>query len=318
MSSNDTQGHQQPATQIEIDTLITGKIYFVYLITFINQSNMNKILPSVLFLFLASVLSASAQKFDLDKKHLTVEYLILPTNVTLPYFNSYSTDFFADATVVKNLKLKPATINSFFQLDGYKYTKEIAEFNYSIKIDKPQILEENIIEKKETYKNTDGTSKTVIKYIATCVVLIPTTLSIKLIPYGTDVYASHFADNSDPIIYQSYPQLTRANAQTLLNTRVGGIPSDVKDIYIQQLQTEINKLKNACCFGKDSSNIFLLTVNEKDTTKYGTFNTSVSESVIILDNLKYNESIKEAREKMAVILTYWSKSAYAIASSDKH
>ncbi|MGN6645532.1 MAG: hypothetical protein ACTHJT_03285 [Cytophaga sp.] len=262
-------------------------------------------------------ITAQSQQADLDKKKFTVEYLVLPTTSTLSYFDKYSTDFFTDQEVVNNLKLKPATINSFFQLDGYEYTEDVAQFNYSIKIEKAQVLQQNILEKSETIKNVNGTTTIVKRYTATCAAIIPTTLSIKLIPYGTDLYTSVFAGNTDPIVYQSTPQTTRELAQQILNTKTGGIPSCIHSTYIQLLENKIQLLKSTCCFTIDSSKVFLLTINEKDTTQYKKFNDSVMESVIVLQNIKYNIPLDEARRQMEPILAYWSENI-PTNSSAKH
>lgn len=279
---------------------------------------MNKKQLSAFVIFLAYALSAYAQKLDLDKKKFTVEYLTLPTNTTLPYFDKYSADFLVDPLVVKQLQLKPETINSFFKLDGYLYSRENADFNYSIQIEQSKVLEENIITKKETYKNSDGSTKTVIKYIATCVVVVPTTLSFKLVPYGTIIYTSKFADYNDPIVYQSSPQLTYQNGKMLLDTKIGGIPSDAKAEYIQLLTNKVKQLKRDCCFSINSSSAFLLTMNEKDTIRYGTFNKSVLKAVSILSDLKYNKPLDEARKQMAEILKYWSECNRNVSSTEKH
>ncbi len=271
-----------------------------------------------LLLFVISTALLQAQKVDLDKKKFNVEYTDVPTDQTLSYFDTYSTDFFSEQTTLDQLGLSAATINSFFLLEGYSYTKGEAQFNYSISISAPKPLLEGVEEVQQTVSNTDGTSKLVTRYIAIVTYSIPTAIYLKLIPYGTTVYATEFSTSKYPTVYKSAPQETRESAQALVNYKAKGINVYLRDQYLQSLKNEINTLKQTCCFHKQIKPTQLWEINEKSAPELAPFNKEVYKAVSALEKATYNTPLANARTEMAPSLQYWSDHAAATSSVEKN
>ena len=271
-----------------------------------------------LFLLVISAPILQAQKIDLDKKKFNVEYTDVPTDQTLSYFDTYSTDFFSEQTTLDQLGLSATTINSYFLLEGYSYTKGEAQFNYSINISTPKALLEGVQDIQQTVTNADGTSKQVTKYIAIVTYSIPTAIYVKLIPYGTTVYATEFSTSKYPTVYKSAPQETRESAQALVNYKAKGINVYLRDQYLESLKNEINTLKQTCSFHKQIKPTQLWEINEKSAPELAPFNKEVYKAVSILEKATYNTPLDNARTEMAPSLKYWSDHAAAISSVEKN
>lgn len=278
---------------------------------------MNKKILTTALLFLFCTLYITAQKVDLDKRRFETNYAILPTDPTLSYFDSYSVDFFAEQTTLDQIGLSATTINAYFDLEGYVYTKEQAEFNYSISIDKPIPLLEGIEEVQQTVKNSDGTTKVVTMYVAVATYAIPTNLTIRLIPLGTEIYSSTFSTRSVPTVYKSSPQSTRDAAQTILNAKSRGLNSNTLALYSQTLKAEVTKLKQKYCFQSFTSESLLWEIDEKSAPELAPFNKEVNTALAILEKLDKNIPLTSARTEMAPSLTYWSQKAASIQSTEK-
>ena len=274
-----------------------------------------------LFFFLLlsiSIHTVNAQKIDLDKRKFDTEFAILPTDPTLSYFDRYSVDFFTEQATLDQVGISVASINSFFDLEGYVYTKEQAQFNYTIAIQNPIPLLEGIEDFNETVKNADGTTSQVTKYIAVSVCAIPTNISLRLIPYGTDIYSSSFSTRSFPTVYKSAPQSTREAAQAILNPKTKGINSVVLDHYSNSLKAEILKLKRKYCFQTFKSSSLLWEVDEKSAPELAPFNKEVNAALVILQKLTKSTPIENARKEMEPSINYWTEKAKSIQGVEKN
>lgn len=247
-----------------------------------------------------------AQKIDLDKRKFKTEYAQLPTDRTLSYFDTYSVDFFTNQSILDAVGLFPTTINALFDLEGYVYTKEEAQFNYSITIEKPILIVERIENIEQTIKNPDGTRKKVITYVAIASYAIPTTICIKLIPYGTVLYSATFSTSSNPTVYKSAPQTNLPSALSILNAQTKGINTYVTNTYRDALKAEVQKMKNVFCFQTCISSNFLWEVDEKSNPNFSVFNSEVNKCVDLLEKLDKNTPVTDARIQMASSIAYWS------------
>jgi len=259
-----------------------------------------------------------AQKIDLDKRKFNTEYAILPTDPTLSYFDRYSVDFFTEQATIDQIGISTASINSYFDLEGYVYTKEDAQFNYSISIDKPIPLLEGIEDVQQAVKNPDGTTRIATMYVAVSTYSILTHIGLTLIPSGKEVYASTFSSRSTPTVFKSTPQVTREAAQSILNLKSKGINTSLLNVYIKTLTTEVAKLKQKYCFQSFTSSSLLWEINEKNAPELAPFNKEVHSSIAILEKLTKNTPISNARTEMASSLAYWSSKAASIKSSEKN
>lgn len=246
-----------------------------------------------------------AQNIDLDKEKFNTEYTILPTNPTLSYFDTYSVDFFAEQALLDQLLLTTNDINSYFDLPGYVFTKDQAQFNYSISIQRPIEILEMVETIQETYNSTDGNAKYTTKYVAVISYSIPTTISLKLIPYGTVVYTSDFSTAITPTVYRSAPQITAAAAQNMLSFDYKGINVYARSAYKKSLQSEITKMKVQCCFTPFTSTNFFWKINEKKAPEYAPFNTEVSKAISILEKTTKSTSIESMRLELSISMKYW-------------
>lgn len=278
---------------------------------------MTKHFLSATFFFLACISFTNAQKVDLDKRKFETKYAILPTDATLSYFDTYGVDFFAEQTTLDQIGLSATTINAYFNLEGYVYTKEQSEFNYSISIDKPIPLLEGIEDVQQTVKNTDGTTKVVTMYVAVATYAIPTNLSLRLVPLGTEIYSSTFSTRNYPTVYKSAPQATRDAAQSILNAKSKGLNSNTLALYSQTLKAEVTKLKQKYCFESFTSASLLWEIDEKSAPELAPFNKEVNTAIAILEKLDKNVPLTSARNEMTPSLTYWSQKAASIHSTEK-
>jgi len=272
----------------------------------------------ICLLLLTQLFFVQAQKVDLDKRKFETKYALLPTDPTLSYFDTYGVDFFAEQTTLDQLGLSASTINSYFDLEGYVYTKAQAQFNYSISIDKPIALLEGIEEVLQTVKNTDGTSKVVTMYVAVATYAIPTNLSLKLIPEGSVLYSSSFSTRGVPTVYKSSPQTTRDAAQSILNSKSKGLNTNALGLYSQTLKAEVTKLKQKYCFQSYTSASLLWEIDEKSAPELAPFNKEVNTAIAILEKLDKNIPLTSAHTEIIPSLTYWSEKAASIQSTDKN
>jgi hypothetical protein len=279
---------------------------------------MNRISILISIFLTLQINALFAQKIDLDKRKFNTEYAILPTDPTVSYFDHYSVDFFTEQATIDQIGISTASINSYFDLEGYVYTKDDPQFNYSISIGTPFPLLEGIEDIQQTVKNPDGTTRIATMYVAVSTYSIPTHISLILIPSGKEVYTSTFSSRSTPTVFKSIPQATREAAQSILNIKSKGINTSLLDIYTKTLNAEVAQLKQKYCFQSFTSSSLLWEINEKNAPELASFNEAVHSSIASLERLTKNTSISNARTEMASSLAYWSSKATNIQSSEKN
>jgi len=272
------------------------------------------IFAAVLFLF--TIVCAYAQKIDLDKRRFKIEYLELPGNATLSYFDYYSADVFAERSTIEKLKLT-SIISSYLQLEGYIYSEEKAEFSYTISIDKPVVVYETIDPSTSSYKSSDGTYKYITQYTAIIQAAIPTTIYLKLVPYGTVIYTSTFSTVNNPTLFKSTPQDTKEKAQYYLNDSWRGLNTSIREVYLKKLLAEVTHVKETFTFRKVTSSSFLLNIDDKNSPQFTQFNNEVLKAVIALEKLSYKSPIDSVRISLLPTLTYFLNTAQSIQPSDK-
>lgn len=276
---------------------------------------MKRIISStILFLFIT--LCVHAQKVDLDKKKFNIEYLALPGNATLSYFDYYTADVFAEHKTIEQLKLT-TDINSYLQLEGFVYSEEKAEFSYTIGIEKPSVVYQTIDEATSSVKNSDGTYRTVKKYTAILQVSIPTTIYIKLIPYGTVLYTSTFSTINDPTLFKSSQVDSRETAQRYLNDTWKGLNVSIRENYLKKLASEVANVKEQFSFRKVETTSFLIDINDKKAPEFTQFRSEVLKAVSALEKLSYKSPIDSVRMSMLPTLNYFLSTAQSIQPSDK-
>jgi ribosomal protein L2 len=132
--------------------------------------------------------------------------------------------------------LSSIQINSYFDLSGYVYTKDQAQFNYSISIQQPIKILETIEISQQALRNPDGSMKYIATYVAVVSYSIPTT-RLSLIPYGTIIYSIEFSTQYNPTVYRSATKMTLEAAQSILNDYSNGINVYIGSAYEKSLQT---------------------------------------------------------------------------------
>jgi len=259
-----------------------------------------------------------AQKVDLDKRTLNIEYAGLPADPALVSLQSYAAAFNADPVTVDQLGLTPATINAYFKLEGYSYVTSKEDFTYSIAIEKPQVIKESVEEKKQEVKNADGSTKTIVRYIASVNIAIPTTITLKKNSDGSVLYTASFSTVLKPTVFTSGEQESKETAQTFINTKSKGLNLSIRDLYIKALQAEVNKLKQTYDFRKVTVTSLLWKVDVKKAPELSAFNVELEKAALILEKLSYKEPLEKARQDMAPVMQYWSDQAKSINASEKN
>ena len=277
---------------------------------------MRKLIPSAILFLFTAIHILQAQKIDLDKRKFRIEYLALPTDPTLSYFDYYMADVFAEYSTLEKLKLTSA-INSHLQLEGYVYSEEKAQFSYTISIGEPAVVYQTIDQSTTSYKNSDGTYRYVTKYTAIIQAAIPTTIYLKLVPYGTVLYTSTFSTVNAPTLFKSSPQDTREKAQYYLTDTWRGLNSSIRDIYLKKLSEEVAIVKQTYDFRKKNESSFLINIDDKNRTEFTAFNVEVSKAILTLQSLSYKTPIDSSRLSMIPTLNYFLTTAQSIDSADK-
>ncbi|MCX6183247.1 MAG: hypothetical protein NT150_15145 [Bacteroidetes bacterium] len=277
---------------------------------------------ALLFISTIAIFSASTafaqKKIDIDKFKRKMEFIGVPKSKTLSDFNTYSITFNAKQETLNKLELRPKTIEDFFHLEGYSFVKEgNGDFIYSIQIGEPSITKEQVVESIVEVKNADGTKTKSTLYSAIIEMSAPTIIQLINNENGAILHVAVFSTQDNPTVFKSEPS-TKEGAEKVISFKTAGLNMSVKKNYIDALNAEIRKIKNAYSFEKQSYEQEFMDVDVKKSPDLQSLHNEITKVSSALSSAPYSEPLQKVQLALEPVLSSWLASAEKLSSADKY
>jgi len=259
--------------------------------------------------WLTSTITTQAQKLSLDKQKITVPYIKFPTETPIAAKSTYQVVFDISTANFHKLQLKQSEVTRMFQLSGYEYKPEAADFTYQIKVDNPVVIEN----KAEPVKRGES-----VEYAAQIKIAIPTTISLIDNATGKAVYSTLISTSQKPTEYKSRSNSYKGSIDKELAKTTGGMHPSVAPIYKTALFDEIKKMKAQYTFQVREFNAVYYTANVKKAPQLSTFNQQIHTVLKNLGEIKTNQPLDAVKAKTIPILKAWEQDLANVKGTEKY
>jgi hypothetical protein len=257
-----------------------------------------------------------SQKIDLDKELWEHSYVRIPKSNDLTNLKTYSISIFANADNLNRLGLGSDKIETSFNLDGFVYTKGLADVIIDVTIENLRKISEEVTSKEsQVYEGGKYVSRKI--YIPATSYAIPTTIKITKALNKEVILHSVIGDDQNPVVIAlgefPTPEAANASFKGSADKRL----ESCKEKYNQLLTRELNSFKEKYDFTITKESDIFWHVDLKKSPEFAEFNGKLTASKEIFANQKVSDDIKTTREKLAPIMQYFRENADKLTGDDK-
>jgi hypothetical protein len=257
-----------------------------------------------------------AQKIDLDKELWTHNYVSIPKSNDLTSLRTYSISMFANMENLNRIGLSSDKIETAFNLDGFVYTKGIADILIDVTIENLRKVSEEVVTKESSVYEA---GKTIIKktYTPTTSYTIPTTIKVTKALNREVILNTTIGGSENPIVIE-LGQLSTFEAATAQLKGSGDKRLDsFKEKYNQLLTAELKRFKEKYDFIISKETEVFWHVDLKKNPEFSEFNEKLAIAKDVFAKQKISDEIKVTREKLIGVMQYFRENADKISSEDK-
>jgi hypothetical protein len=257
-----------------------------------------------------------AQKIDLDKELWTHNYVNIPKSNDLTNLKTYSVNMFANMDNLNRIGITSSKIEAAFKLDGFIYTKELADILIDVTIEDLRKISEDVVTKESSV--FEG-GKSVVKkiYVATTSYAIPTTIKAIKAFNKEEVMNTVIGDDQNPVVISFGEFTTSSEAYAYLRKSADKSLEDFKEKYNQLLVGRLNDFKERYDFAISKESDVFWHIDLKKNPEFAEFNEKLGTIKTAFADQKVSDDIKATRENLVPTMQYFRENADELATDDK-
>jgi hypothetical protein len=270
---------------------------------------MKKTIIFALCVWFISLNAIHAQKISFNNQKISIPYTQFPKETSIAAKSTYQVVFDISTSNFHKLQLKQTEVTDMFQMNGYVYKADAADFTYQIKVDNPVVVES----KTESVKKGES-----VEYVANIKIAVPTTISLIDNATGKSVYSTVISTSKKPTEYKSRSNASKSSIDKLLAKTAGGMHPSVAPVYKKALFDAVKKMKAQYTFQTRSYRATYYSVNEKKAPQLSAFNKQLNTVITSLGEIKANQSLESVKAKVLPTLKIWEQELAKVKGEDKY
>lgn len=259
-----------------------------------------------------------AQKVDLDKKQLNVNYTVLPSKPIFKDFTSQITSVLTSPNALNVLKTNEKELHVYGQIEGFKKTSEDWDFAVEISIGDLNVISSNLGSRMENMTNNDGNKVVKVYYFAQVSYRMPTTYKVTQ-ANGERVAFYEAGTTQKPYIYRGSEYASPGEAERQLSDAVSKIAGDARyqvPQFLRSSQADVNQ-KHGYLSEANNKEAYLWILDSKEHPDYPGYAAAVANTVTAFDSMKSAQPLANCIKLAAPALEYWTKKKNEIVVDGK-